>query len=65
VLGVLFAPEKGTETRKKIAKKGKDFVDDVEGKIEKKFDEMMNTISSKFFRVKNDKEPRKSQLAEM
>jgi gas vesicle protein len=65
VLGVLFAPEKGNETRRKITKKGKDLVDDVENKIEKKFNEMMNNFSSKFVRIKNDKEPRRSELAEM
>lgn len=65
VIGVLFAPDKGIDTRKKITKKGKDLVGDVENKIEKKFDELMKSISGKFVRVKNDKEPRKPELAEM
>ncbi|UAY53148.1 YtxH domain-containing protein [Ferruginibacter albus] len=35
VLGILFAPDKGTETRKKIAERGKKFSDDVHNKWEK------------------------------
>lgn len=29
VLGVLFAPDKGTETRKRISERGKKFTDDI------------------------------------
>ena len=32
-LGILFAPDKGTETRKKIARKGEDLGDAVKNKI--------------------------------
>jgi gas vesicle protein len=32
VLGVLFAPDRGSETRKKIAEKGSDFADAVKTK---------------------------------
>jgi gas vesicle protein len=65
VLGVLFAPEKGVDTRKRIVKKGKDLVDELDDKIEAKFKDMMRTISGKFIRIKNDKEPHKAEMAEV
>ena len=34
LMGILFAPEKGSKTRKKIAVKSKGFADDVKGKFE-------------------------------
>ena len=43
LIGVLFAPEKGSETRKKIATKGKDTLDDVKNKYE----ETIEYLSSK------------------
>jgi len=41
VLGILFAPAKGSETRKKISKKGEDFADGLKAK----FDEFLDSIS--------------------
>ena len=32
IAGVLFAPEKGSETRRKFAEKGRKMADDVKGK---------------------------------
>ncbi|MFB9110624.1 YtxH domain-containing protein [Flavobacterium gyeonganense] len=41
-LGVLFAPDKGSETRKKIKDKSKDYGDNLKGK----FDGILSTINS-------------------
>lgn len=35
VLGILFAPDKGDDTRKKISKKGSDVMDSITKKFEK------------------------------
>jgi gas vesicle protein len=43
LLGVLFAPDKGSETRKKISKKGEDYADS----LREKFNEFLDTVSEK------------------
>lgn len=40
MLGILFAPDKGTETRRKIVEKGEDYVDDVKQKFNGLVDEL-------------------------
>jgi gas vesicle protein len=41
-IGVLFAPDKGSETRKKIKDKSRDYGDNLKGKV----DGILSTISS-------------------
>ena len=49
-LGILFAPDKGSATRRKIADKGKDYADG----IKEKFNELSETVSKRFEKVKED-----------
>lgn len=48
LLGILFAPDKGSETRKKIVKKGEDVVDSVKDK----YNDIRDSVSEKYDNVK-------------
>jgi len=50
IIGILFAPDKGTETRRKISGKASDSVVD----FKDKFEEMLCNISEKFEILKQD-----------
>jgi len=50
VLGILFAPAKGSATRRKISRDGRELKEDI---IEK-FDEFIDGLSEKFNKVKKD-----------
>lgn len=42
LLGVLFAPHKGTKTRKRIMRKGHDYADELKGKFNGLYQEVAN-----------------------
>ena len=52
-LGILFAPDKGSATRKKISRKSDAYADE----LEKKFNEFIDSITEKYEEVKKEKAP--------
>jgi len=50
LLGILFAPDKGSVTRKKISKKSEDLADGLKGK----FNDFLDDITEKFEEVKEE-----------
>lgn len=43
LMGILFAPDKGAETRRKIVEKGEDYVDG----LQKKFNDLLDDLTEK------------------
>ena len=52
LLGVLFAPEKGDKTRKKIMEKSNDYADELKDKL----DSLLGTVSRKYAKLKREGE---------
>ncbi len=50
VLGILFAPDKGSATRKKIMDKGNDFAND----LKSKYNEFADSVSENFQNAKQE-----------
>jgi len=53
-LGVLFTPEKDSKARKLISKKTDDLIDAVNEKIEDKFKKVMDVVTERLKKAKND-----------
>jgi gas vesicle protein len=49
-LGILFAPDKGSSTRKKISKKGREYAEE----LGEKFDDFLQGITGKFEMMKEE-----------
>jgi gas vesicle protein len=50
IAGILFAPSKGSKTRKKIMKKGKNYSDD----LKNKFEELYENVTDKYENILSD-----------
>ena len=50
IAGILFAPAKGSKTRRKIMKKGKNYSDD----LKNKFEELYENVTDKYESILTD-----------
>lgn len=50
LIGILFAPDKGSETRRKISKKSSDTIDE----LKENFDKLLNNTSDKLETIKEE-----------
>ncbi len=61
ILGVLYAPDKGTNTRKKIVKKTQELAED----IEERFDELKEEVTDLVEDVKENLSDKKEKLEDL
>jgi gas vesicle protein len=56
LIGVLFAPEKGSRVRRGIVRKSEDLADALNDKIDQRFDELVDSLSGRTKKTKTDLE---------
>ncbi|HQV36934.1 MAG TPA: YtxH domain-containing protein [Flavobacterium sp.] len=61
LLGILFAPQKGSKTRKMILNKGEDYA----GELKSKFDSLYDNVTNKYNGVMKDAEEYVSKNVEV
>ena len=64
-IGVLIAPEKGEETRKKLSKKGDDYLDEINSQINKFIDGITEKLDKANRNVADTSESAKSRDNEL
>jgi len=60
-LGILFAPEKGSRTRRTILRKGEDLYDTLNDKIDERFDDLLDSLNRKTKKEKGQSENKSDQ----
>jgi gas vesicle protein len=63
VLGMLFAPEKGSRMRRDVSRKGEDLANALSDKIDEKFDELVGSITGRVKKAKTQNESTASAKA--
>ena len=64
-LGILFAPQKGSKTRRKIVRKSEDIAETLDEKINEKFYELVDVFNRKFKKNRPQNVPVSSTEREM
>jgi len=57
LIGILFAPDKGSETRKKIVEKGEDYVDGLKEKLNDLVDDITRKVDAAKAKADGRSEP--------
>jgi gas vesicle protein len=65
LFGILFAPDKGKVTRRKIVEKGEDYVDEVKGKFNDLIDDLGKKMDGVQAKAKKMTDDAKSKVEDM